>query len=153
MVRHPQTWEGSQYCLWRGSKATRNAVSPDPCPPPPQHPRPGSPDAHGETSIQSRGVMHCLGMKLQFRSFWWTPGVCPLWVLAVKRGPLWHLGAVTTLIVRSLIDTKLGMACSQSSACQGFSWVDNIGKGAQSRETVLRAEGMRRDEFLLGWGP
>lgn len=30
--------------------------------------------------------------------------------------------------------------------------MDDIGKGAQSRETVIRAEGVRRDEFLLGEG-
>lgn len=50
-AKAPSDLEGFQHCPWRGSKAAQNVVSPNPCPPPPQHPRPGSPDAHGEMSI------------------------------------------------------------------------------------------------------
>lgn len=147
MGRHPQTWEGSQYCPWRGSKAAWNVVSPDPCPPPPRHPKPVSSDVYGETSIQSRGVVHWVWSCSSPSDGNQESVLCGSWPWRGDPFDTW------VLIVRSLIDTKLGMACSQSSTCQGFSWVDDIGKGAQSRETVIRAEGVRRDEFLLGWVP
>lgn len=49
-------------CLW-SLNATQNVVSSSPCSPPPLHPRPGSPGAHGEASIQSLSITHWPGYE------------------------------------------------------------------------------------------
>lgn len=94
-------------------------------------------------------VLHTgLGMRQQFSS-WWQLWVCPLWALVVRRGPFdtWVFSHHSDFSVRSIVDTKISVASSQSWACQGLSWVDNTGEEAQSRETVIRAEGVRKGCF------
>lgn len=115
-------------------------------PPPPHHLRPGSPGAHDEASIQSSGIAYWPGYEaaiLLLVAAVSLSSVSPGYEegLITQIGILWHLS------IPIWHEDKCGLFPELSLP---GSLLSGQHRRSQSRETMIRAEGVRgRDAFLL----